>query len=266
MKINIIGDGSAGRRHARILGARGHHCTVLGPDKASPVQHPEAEAVVIASPPDSHKLYLAWYHTLCPILCEGPVTWAPPPHPINQHLYAANWCFVPAVQALARQCRNKAAVIAHLWFDYDLKIWRKDWDYRVSCYYTDGIDLINHHEIMTAQYVFGPIEEVSVMKSHTGKSLGCDALTMQLLHASGTLTTINSSWHSTQYQRGISVVFDDGSSEYMNWSTPADDGVVNQSYEAVIDAWLTLIQTGVRTGPSLLQGYKAYMALQGEVV
>jgi predicted dehydrogenase len=265
MRINIVGNGSAGRRHARLLEERGHTCTVLGPEVASPVQHPECDAVVIATPPESHKLYLAWYHTLCPILCEGPITWNPESG-INKHMYAANWCFVPAVRALAQKCRNKAAVIAHLWFDYDLKIWRRDWDYRVSCYYTDGIDLINHHEIMTAQYVFGSIKQVSVMKEHTGKSLGCDALTMQLGHTNGTLTTINSSWHSTQYRRGISVVFEDGTSEEMSWTTPTDDGVVNQSYEAVIDSWLSLIQTGLRTGPTLLDGFRAYEALQGRVV
>lgn len=275
MNILIIGDGSAGQRHARLLGAKGHHIEIVGPDKASPIQHPPTEAVVIATPPESHKLYLSWYWNKCPILCEGPVTWYPDTSktwtclPQSAHMYAANWCFVPQVIALKELCQNEEPIVGRLWFDYDLSKWRQDWDYRTSCYYLSGIDHINHHEAMTAQFLFGRIKSVKGANLQTGKSLGVDALARIFAHedtSGDILSVITSSWHSTLYQRGIQVVFKNGSSYEVGWTTPTDDYIVNKSYDDMIIAWLKAIKTGKPQGPTLLDGYGAFRALQGEII
>lgn len=258
MLINIVGDGSAGQRHARMLRARGHVCTVLGPADASPATHPPCDAVVIASPPLTHMLYLSWYWNRAHILCEGPVTWDVP-HSAYTHMLAENWLFVPAIRDL--HTSPPAVVTARLHFDYDLARWRpQPWDYRTSCYYTDGIDHINAHEVAIAIYLFGSVERVSIHTTRTGKSLGVDAFAMCITHASGTLTTITSSWHCAQYQRSLEFTRVDGTHEHLSWTTPTDDAVVNQSYEDMLDCWLA-----ARTpSPSLALGYRAWRALQGE--
>lgn len=292
MRINIIGDGSAGQRHARILGSLGHVCTILGPDQASPVQHPAAEAVVIASPPETHKLYLSWFWGKCPILCEGPVTWVGdqrfiertfyahkfpgPDGPVNFkeplppglcHMVASNWRFTPQMQGLKKKLEGKDPVIAHFWFDYDLAKWRPDVDYRTTCYYTTGIDYINLHSVDLAFYLFGPAKEVHVVKQHTGKSLGVDALGMVIHHASGTISTVNSSWHAANFQFGLRLVTADGTAEEVGWSSPQDDSICNVSYEEMVKHWLAAIEKNdCQVSPSLLDGFRAFKALQGEVV
>lgn len=283
MNINIIGDGSAGQRHARLLRERGHVCTIIGADKASPVQHPPCDAVVIASPPETHKVYLAWYWDKCPILCEGPVTWlsswmvqAGPQGNVygvfdKPHMTASNWRFVPQVQAIKAKIKN--AVHANFWFDYDLAKWRPDMDYRTTCYYTSGIDLINLHSVDLCFYFFGTAKKIHVVKQQTGKSLGYDAVGLLIHHHNGTISTVNSSWHCAHFGFGFKMVMADGSYEQASWTSPKDDSVANTSYAAMIDCWLNAVKNKdalkdgvVYVSPSLLDGYRAYKALQGEVV
>lgn len=278
LRINIIGDGSAGKRHAKMLRERGHVCTMVDPITTPEYfsvarfaidNLPDCDAVVIASPPSAHRQGLLEYWDKCPILCEGPVTWVPSafagqPHP---HMYAGNWLFVPQIIQLKRECERNEPVIAHLWFDYDLARWRPDVDYRDTCYFTAGIDQINHHEMAIAAYLFGRAEEVHVQKGRTGKSAGVDVVSVLVKHRTGVITTINSSWHSSAYQRGIRVVFKGGDSAEIGWASPQDDMVCNTSYGAMLDHWLSAIEKeDTEVQPSLLFGYEAYKALQGEVL
>lgn len=273
LNILIIGAGSAGQRHARMLRERGHRCEFYDPPAGYGWQWKEhPDAVVIASPPETHEKYLKEWWDKCPILCEGPVTWrpgierSPRSYP---HMTASNWLFVPQIQHLYTKIRTThlEPVSAHLWFDYDLAKWRPNWDYRTSCYYESGIDLINCHEAMTALWLFGPVEETHALWRTTGKSKGIDAISIVSKHASGVLVTINSGWHAAAYQRGIRVVFKDGTVEQIGWSSPADDAICNQSYAAMIDHWLLAIETNnVDVRPSLLDGYWAYKLMQGEAV
>lgn len=277
LRINIIGDGSAGQRHARMLRERGHICTVIGPHGSSG----PCDAVVIASPPESHEFYLSSYWNICPILCEGPVIWNNHPadfvrRPPFPHMTASNWLFVPQIMALKELVASRQPVSAHLWFDYDLAKWRgPGWAYKESCYYESGIDLINCHEAMTALWLFGPAvmgqidgkDQVAVMKQQTGKSKGADVISVLCRHKSGVITTINSGWHAAQYQRGIRVVFADGTVEELGWTSPEHDSIVNQSYSAMLDHWLQAIaENDINVRPNLLDGYRAYKLMQGEAV
>jgi hypothetical protein len=264
MRINVIGNGSAGQRHARILGARGHHCTILGPEQANPVQHPECDACVIATPPETHKLYISWYWDRCPILCEGPVTWIGDMNPLV-HMTASNWRFNPAVQDLRRVLNDP--VIGHFYFDYDLAKWRPDVDYRTTCYYTSGIDMINLHSVDLAFYLMGPPEALSLAQIRTRKSLGVDGIAMAIQHKTS-ISTVNSSWHAARFLFGLRIVELDGKVHEVSWDSPKDDSICNVSYEVMVDTWLEGIKTGVLPdgAPTLLDGYRAYKALQWEIV
>lgn len=262
MKINIVGDGSAGRRHERMLRARGHTCTVLGPAEASPVAHPACDAVVIASPPMTHKLYLDWYWNLCPMLCEGPVTYLGNTYYDTPRMLAENWWFTPPVQRLASAA--SVPVSASFWFDYRLQNWRPGTNYRTTCYYTDGIDYISVHELAVACALYGSAIESHVLKYRGGLSLGVDAFSAVIRHGIGTLTTVTSSWFSERYVRGFRVVALDGHVEEANWRSPEDDAECNQSYEDMLDAWLQSIRDHKPVlHPSLEDGYNAWRVLNG---
>ena len=265
MVINVIGDGSAGHRHARLLRERGHTVKVLGINDRV---HPVCEAVVIATPPEAHEHYLKSYWEYLPILCEGPVTWVGEPTYIPQvRMVASNWRFVPQMQHLKKIINERKSVSAHLWFDWSLPLWRPDTDYRKTCYFASGIDNINLHEVDMALWLFGHPAAIHVERVHTGLSQGVDALAMVIKHERGTLTTINSGWHSTIYQRGMRVVFEDGTSEEIGWASPQDDAIVNVSYAALIDEWLAAIEEDrFAASPTAWEGYRAYKATRGEII
>ena len=266
MKILVIGDGSAGRRHTRLLAERGHQITIIGPEKASPIQHPEHDCIVIASPPETHKLYLSWYHDKAHILCEGPVTWLTPQNNNFVHVTASNWRFTPQIQDLKRALKDP--VIGHFYFDYDLAKWRTDVDYRTTCYYLSGIDMINLHSVDLAFHLLGAPNKVEGVMVKSGKSLGIDAVCIALAHKNGPISTVNSSWHAARFMFGLRIVELDGTVHELSWDSPKDDSIANTSYAAMIDAWLEGIETGKLPAgaPTLLDGFRAYKALQGRVV
>jgi predicted dehydrogenase len=267
MQINVVGDGSAGQRHARILRELGHEVRLYGP-LDSLDRHDKCRAVVIASPPENHKAHLMWYWNKCHILCEGPVTYCGDQVLTRKCMTAENWLFVPAVKRLIDKCRDPFPPIpvhAHLYFDYDLEKWRPGVDMRSTCYYYSGIDMINVHELMMAFALFGHPIHYSVEKVHTGKSLGTDALTVNTRHPSNVVCTINSAWHSSVYRRGIRIAYDDGSLDEVSWQSPQDDPVVNASYRDMLVYWLQCIEDDRRIEHgTLYDGYAAYNILMEE--
>ena len=262
MNILVIGDGSAGKRHARLLTNRGHKCLVLGPRDITGSF--TSEGVIIATPPDWHEYNIrAWqsHH----LLCEGPCTCLPKPGITQIHMMASNWRFIPELQKL--KAKKELPVLAHFWYNHDLNLWRPDTDIKNTCYYWCGHDMINVHEVDTAFWLFGPAEELKVYKLYTGKTRACDGYTMMIKHKTGVLTTINSSWHNSFYTRGYRLNYANGRQESQIWHSPDHDDLVNQSYEDMIDHWLQHIEEGnPLVEPNLEDGYRAYKALQGECV
>jgi|WetSurMetagenome_2_1015567.scaffolds.fasta_scaffold347723_2 predicted dehydrogenase len=272
MNILIIGDGSAGQRYNRILNGLGHDPLIAGPRGMLEPVYPITrwDGIIIASPPQLHEYHLTFaVGQNAPILCEGPVTWniAYSDKYYNcPHMTASNWRFVHSMQELAARLQDKYIVNAHLYFDYDLARWR-DTNHRKTCYYQEGITRINLHEVDMALWLFGPAERVHVESRSTLKSLGMDAYSMMIKHTSGVLTTIQSSWHSATYRRGIVVQMADGSSEELSWQSPAHDTQINDSYQAVVERWLDAINDWDLTAtPSLWDGYLAWQAINGVAI
>lgn len=267
MNVLIIGDGSAGRRYERILRLLGCNPTVAGPAENWPdLATRGAAAYIIATPPRMHHTMLRTL--MCyrrPILCEGPVTYWENNFE-NVNMTASNWRFVHSMMELEHRLAGKHIVSAHLYFDHDLALWRPT-DHRKTCYYHEGLDRINLHEVDMAMWLFGPPERVHVEKHSTLKSLGVDAYSMMIKHTSGVLTTIQSGWHSSIYRRGIVVQFADGSSEEVSWTSPSDDNQINRSYQAVVETWLAAIDEWDLTAtPSLFDGWRAWQAINGVAI
>lgn len=259
LRINVIGDGSAGRRHASILASLGHSVNIIGPGEP----HGRCDAAVIASPPKFHTEHLQLYAPMCPVLCEGPVTWCPSKADFV-HMIAANWLFVPSIKNLRQLTSEQLVTHAHLWFDYDLALWRgAGWDYKSSCYYDEGLDYINLHEMTTAIFLFGSIKDARVMKRKLDKSLGVDVFCGLFEHSSGVLSTINCGWHANAYNRGIRVFFADGRVDTLNWYSPQHDSIVNQSYRVMVEHWLRCIDGKEEWWPTLQLGHEAFLAIKG---
>jgi predicted dehydrogenase len=261
MNILIIGDGSAGRRYERILKALDYNPTVIGPRDNWEIA--TTDGYIIATPPSMHRIMLLkLIDRQKPILCEGPVTYWEDAIEVP-NMTASNWRFVHSMRELETRIADKYIVSAHLYFDYDLARWR-DTDYKRTCYYQEGIDRINLHEIDMALWLFGPAERVHVEKRSTLKSMGMDAYSMMIKHHSGVLTTIQSGWHSSVYRRGIVIQLADGSIEELDWQSPADDAQINASYQAVVEEWLrAIVEHDLTATPSLLDGYRAWQAING---
>ena len=222
------------------------------------------DGIIIASPPTFHRDHLMLvYQTGLPILCEGPVTY----HEVcaAPNMTASNWRFVSSMRDFAQRVGDGRQIVsAHLWFDWDLYKWRPGTPAHSSCYYHEGITRINLHEVDMALWMFGPAERVHVESRSTLKSLSTDAAVVLIKHTSGVLTTIQSGWHASQYQRGCVVQMRDGSREEINWQSPKDDDQINASYETVLDIWLKAIEDWDLTQtPSLLDGYRAWQAING---
>lgn len=266
MKILIVGDGSAGRRYEKLSNSMGHETIVFGP-KSYFESYTGFDGLIIASPPSSHEEYLRFgIKRQWPILCEGPVTFYSPGYPAP-NLAASNWRFVRSMQEFVSRIRDGRQIVnAHLWFDWDLDKWRPNANQK-PCYYFEGMTNINLHEVDMAMWMFGPAERVHVEARSTLKSQSMDAYSMMIKHSSGVLTTIQSGWHATTYQRGCVVQMRDGSREEISWQSPQGNAEVNESYEKTLDAWLNAIEKwDLSVSPSLYDGYRAWKAMNGEAI
>ena len=264
----VIGDGSAGRRYERLLHERGHVATVWGPRNRGGESKLLQDGVIIASPPSFHMAHLMYaVGQNSPILCEGPVTYNiaySSKYYTAPSMTASNWRFVSSMREFNSRLHGREIVSAHLYFDWDLNLWRPGTPIHSPCYYREGITNINLHEVDLALWMFGPAERVHVESRSTLKSMGMDAYSMMIKHHSGVLTTIQSGWHSKQYRRGVCVQLRDGATEEISWTAPGDNPQVNESYGAVLDTWLDAITNwDLSVSPNLEDGFRAYQAING---
>lgn len=247
----VIGYGSAGRRHAGLLGARGCRVLVADPDEArlaaatvdghgatteeELLEH--SDAVVIASPNHLHAGQLAAAVAAgCDVLVDKPIgvvaddgLAATIERASADGLVVGVGCnlrFVPAIEALRATVadgRLGNVLRVSVDFGYDLRRWRPGRDYR-SAYSArpeqgGGILLDAIHEFDYLYWIFGGVSRVSCFAG-ARSSLGLeveDVASAILDFESGVIGTVSLDYASGVYRRGYEVVGEDGT---LSWRWP----------------------------------------------
>jgi hypothetical protein len=199
MKINVIRGTANALKYASILAGFGHSVNILKPTD----QYVPCDAVVIASPIELRKHHLMTYVDVCPMLCESPATWCPSVKEKYPHMLAASWLFTSTIRRLRNDTHG--AAYANLWFDYR----RNDLP---SC-----SDIHDLREVVTALYLFGPLRDSKVFRRVV---YGQDVIAVLCQHKSGVLSTINCGKLSTDYERGIQIMYSSGKVERVTWNSP----------------------------------------------
>jgi predicted dehydrogenase len=239
VRIAVLGLGSAGARHARLLGELGHEVVGWDPVAASDVGSASeavlaSDAVVVASPNSSHadQALLAIEHGR-PVLVEKPL--AATAAAAREVAAAAassgvvcavamNLRFHPGVLELKRLADSGSLgrlLFARVSFGFDLRQWRPATDYRES--YSaradlgGGIVLDAIHEIDYLLWLLGPAQSVSGEVVHVS-DLEIDVedmATATTRHASGAVGQVDLNFFEPSYRRGCVLV---GSSAVAEWS------------------------------------------------
>lgn len=236
MRVTVLGLGSAGRRHAENLLARGHSVTGFDP---GPAEAPEevrrvadlgvaldgAEAVVVASPNVHHAdQAIAVLERGLPVLVEKPlaidVGAARRVVDLARDMevpcgVAMNLRFHPAMIALRELLESGELGTIHLAqvsFGYDLRRWRKRGDYRRSYSARSdlggGIVLDAIHEIDELLWLLGPVETVSAECAQVSDlEVDVEDLAVALLRfRTGALGLVDLNFFETAYRRGCLLV------------------------------------------------------------
>lgn len=250
----VIGYGSAGRRHAGLLAARGCDVLVSDPDEArlaaatadgcEPTPEPEllerSEVVVVASPNHLHARQLAAAVAAgCDVLVEKPIGVDADVELVATLERASasgivvgvgcNLRFVPAIEALrtfAAGGRLGKVLRVSADFGYDLRRWRPGRDYR-SVYSArpeqgGGILFDAIHEFDYLYWVFGGVSRVSCFAgARSSLELEVEDVASAIIDfESGVLGTVALDYASGVYRRGFDVVGEDGTLSW-RWPGPA---------------------------------------------
>ncbi|MBW8284239.1 MAG: Gfo/Idh/MocA family oxidoreductase [Rhizobium sp.] len=187
MRILIIGNGSIGNRHARLLASVGHEIAVLS---ARPVEDHRGftslkealtdflpDFVIVASVTSRHGADLNALSELGyskPVLVEKPLLETIPKGGVKKpHLpvqVAYNLRFHPVVIALRKALEGRTILAAHIIAGQHLSQWRPGRDmlstYSASKAAGGGVVRDLSHELDLAQYVLGPL---SLITSHSAR-------------------------------------------------------------------------------------------------
>jgi len=243
--IAVLGQGSIGRRHARLLVAEGCEVVAYDPVPAAEevagvrrVERPEAAlegavAAVVATPSVHHLEHaaLALDHG-CHVLVEKPIAAsADGVEALIERAAVAgrvlavgmNLRFHPG-PATVRRLVGEGAIgqplLAHVTFGSWLPGWRPGTDYRdaysARAELGGGIALDAIHEVDYATWSLGEAVEVSGWLQRVS-DLELDVEDVALLtlrHAGATLTTIELDYLDRRYRRGCRIVGAEGSIEW----------------------------------------------------
>jgi predicted dehydrogenase len=250
----VLGFGSAGRRHAGLLRARGCEVLVSDPDASRAAaaldegyvalaEHDlleRASAVVIASPNHLHAMQLdAAVEAGNDVLVEKPLAVMPSPE-VSATLDRArsggrivgvgcNLRFVQAIEVARAHIRDGALgriLRTSAEFGYDLRRWREGRDWREA--YSarpeqgGGILLDAIHEFDYLYWLFGDVSRVACFAgSRSSLELEVEDVTAVLLDfASGVIGSVSLDYASGVYRRGLDVVGEEGSLSW-RWGQPA---------------------------------------------
>lgn len=248
----VIGFGSAGGRHARLLAERGYDVLVNDPTTAraeaaraegyEAVSEEELLArsavVVVASPNHLHAQHLAAaVEAGADVLVEKPLA-VVPDAALERTLAEAsakgqivavgcNLRFVPAIEvarALVHEPRLGRIVRVRADFGYDLRQWRPGRDYR-SVYSAradegGGVILDAIHEFDYLYWLFGAVTAVSCFSgSYSSLGVEVEDVAAALLHFEvGIVGEVSLDFVSPVYRRGFEIVAEES---VASWRWPS---------------------------------------------
>ncbi len=251
MKLAVIGLGSAGARHARLLRDAGHHVRGYDPARPDSARSLEeafdgAQAVVVASPSSLHADHAAAAVAAgLPVLVEKPV--ATDVEAAEQVASAAerggvlaaaamNLRFHPALVELKRLVTNgNLGDIrqARASFGFDLSRWRPESDYRQSysarAELGGGIVFDAIHELDYLRWLLGPAESV-IAETARVSALEIDVEDTALAAVrfrSGPLVSVDLNFHEPVYRRSCVLI---GSEAVAEWSWTGETIIVRAAY------------------------------------
>ena len=267
-RVLVVGAGSIGTRHARVLAAAGADVAVCDPDPARataagarvvdfhPGQFGGYDAVVIASPSVFHlEQARAALRTSARVLVEKPLaTCAAGLDDLADEagarlMVAYNLrCHAPVARVMELVHGGRAGRVlgARLWFGSWLPDWRPGSDYRHS--YSaradlgGGILLDAIHELDLLLWLFGD-DRFEVLGAEVGRAGPLaidveDTVKAVLRHATGVPVDVSLDYLSRRYRRGIEVVGDVATIR-LDWARrvieieDADDVVVEPARDPV---------------------------------
>lgn len=236
MRILIIGNGSIGNRHARLLASTGHDIAILS---ARPVEEHRSftvlnealadflpDVVIVASVTSRHgadiDALLEWGYTK-PILVEKPLLATVPPGDIPKPRpsvrVAYNLRFHPVIIALRKALEGRKVFAANIIAGQHLSQWRPGRDmlstYSASKERGGGVVRDLSHELDLAQHVFGPLSLIASHSARVGSVTidSEDVATAILSSASCPLITIHLNYLDRQPRRHWVVITDTGTIE-----------------------------------------------------
>jgi predicted dehydrogenase len=259
VRVAVLGLGSAGARHGRLLRELGHEPVGFDPAVEGGAPSLEqaldgADAAVVASPNRLHaEQALAAVQAGCAVLVEKPlaVDLADADRLVAAASRAGRPCgvamnlrFHAGVLTLRRLLDEGAlgrVLTAEVVFGYDLRRWRPDTDYRRS--YSarrdlgGGILLDAIHELDYAGWLLGPAVDVDARCARLS-DLAIDVEDTVLASvglASGALLSVRLNFHEPAYRRGCHLV---GTEATATWDWVAETVVVRRTEapEETIDA------------------------------
>jgi predicted dehydrogenase len=243
MRVAVVGLGSAGARHARLLLELGHDVLGFDPAARTPtdVQTTESleaaisssNAVVVASPSSLHAEHaIVALEAGKPVLVEKPlaVTVGDAERVVEAAertgalcAVAMNLRFHPGVLELKRLVGSGelgAVRLVQASFGYDLRLWHPDSDYRQSysarAELGGGIVLDAIHELDYLLWLLGPVAAVSAEVGHVSDlELDVeDAAVVALRFESGAFGALDLNFFEPAYRRGCVLV---GSTAVARW-------------------------------------------------
>ena len=271
MRVAVIGLGSAGARHARILLDLGHE--VVGFDPAAPPHEDielsdtldaaigRADAVIVASPNSLHaEQALAALEQRKPVLVEKPlaVTVADAERVTAAASrtgavcgVAMNLRFHPGVLELKRLIDEDAlgdVRFAQASFGYDLRRWHPESDYRLG--YSaradlgGGIVLDAIHELDYLLWLFGAVDSVTAEVARVSDlEIDVEDIAVAVLRfASGAVGAVDLNFFEPAYRRGCLVV---GSNAVARWDWNRETVTLrgHGADDAILDVRCDLAQT-----------------------
>jgi predicted dehydrogenase len=181
----VVGLGSIGQRHARVLKEIGHAVTTVSRrgagdyvSIADAIRHARPEYAVVATETAAHAVALrelAEAGFRGTVLVEKPIfprTGTVPDYPFARVFVGYNLRFHPVVTALSERLRGRQAITVSAYVGQDIREWRPGRDHRSTASATEaaggGVLRDLSHELDYLLWLFGPWGRVAALGGSSG--------------------------------------------------------------------------------------------------